>query len=160
MLRTYQPPCNSIILKNIWCLLSNAFRLVLQRIGCWKVRRAWSSESLYLLIVTPLVHFIAPGREISRPFGLYAAAAVLAPDSKLALGLSQIRKPSFVAGRRMCEAKVLDWLATFLAAVRARVMWQHTCGLQRNVTVWLQWLDWLILWRMDGLTFRHRASSI
>jgi hypothetical protein len=76
------------------------------------------SESLYLLFVTPLVHFIAPGREISRHFELFAAAALLAPDSKLAFGLSQIRKPAFVAGQTMFETEVLDWLATSLAAVR------------------------------------------
>jgi len=88
------------------------------------MRRAWSSGSLYLLIVTPLVHFIAPEREISRHFGLFAAAAVLAADSKLALGLSQIRKLALVAGQTMCEVKVLDWLATYLAAIREGVMWQ------------------------------------
>jgi hypothetical protein len=103
------------------------FVLACSELVGWNVRRAWSSESLYLPIVKAPVHFIAPGREISRHFGLFAAAAVLAPDSKLALGLYQIRKPAFVAGRTICEAKVLDWLATSLAAIKECVMWQYCC---------------------------------
>jgi hypothetical protein len=69
------------------------------------------------------------GREISRLFGLSAAAAVLAPETKLALGLSQIRKPTFVAGQTMCVAKVHDWLAMSLVAVRESVSWLYSCGL-------------------------------
>ena len=48
---------------------------------------------------------------------------MLASESKLALGLSQIRKPVFVAGETKCEAEVLDWLTISLAAIREHVMW-------------------------------------
>jgi hypothetical protein len=73
------------------CLSSwPAAKLVLERVRF--------TESLHLLIVMPLAHFRAPGREISRLSGLFAAAVLLAPDSKLALGLYQIRNPCFPCG--------------------------------------------------------------